>query len=106
MGTRNQSGTGYMDYVFRPTYPVAAGTPPWPVPFRAITAYRAAAILKGAIEADDIARVLAPNLAASYNSLMRALVVWDGRLKQQGSSNIDTVASQHDYPLQNVDLGT
>ena len=105
MGTRNASGTAYVDYVFRPTYPVAGGTPPWPVPFRSVVAYRAAAILKGAVDADDISRVLSPNLSAAYNRVMNALLIWDGRLKQQGKSPVDVAVSQRDFPLQTVNLG-
>ena len=106
MGTRSKSGTIYTDYVQHPTYPVASGTPPWPQAFRAITAFVAAGILKGAVDADDISARLSPKLREQYEALKLAMSAWDNRLRKGNKHPIEFSGRDYrDYPLQSTDLG-
>lgn len=71
----------------------------WPTTYWPLIIYRAQALFQGAVDGDDVARVIGQAAAAEYQNMKDGLIGWDANQKLQALDGQLGYADQDDRPF-------
>lgn len=71
----------------------------WPTTYWPLIIYEAQLLFQGAVDGDDVSRVLGQAAAAQYQRLRDGLTAWDAEIKLQGLGGALGYAEQDDRPF-------
>lgn len=80
-GSTSEAKTLYLCYIYQTDDLTTATSPVWLAKFHKLLAFYMAAVHLGAVDSDDIARVLAPNNKIEYLMLRKNMIDHDARCK-------------------------
>jgi len=80
-GSTSEAKTLYLCYIYQTDDLTLTTSPVWPARFHKLLAYYVAGIHMGAVDSDDIARILAPNQKVEYLLIRKNMVDHDARCK-------------------------